>query len=187
MLRNRVAFERMRATAVTDPLTDLPNSRALGDFFRKLVADPAGEGGSNALIMIDLDDFKAVNDGHGHQAGDAALTAVATALRSHIRGSDFCARYGGDEFVAVLAGCDRHEAEQPARRLQHAVSRIQLPGEGGRVLSLGIRRRRQRLPGGRHDVRIADCVSRSPDNGDGQGAPPRGYERPGITQYSRGA
>jgi diguanylate cyclase (GGDEF)-like protein/putative nucleotidyltransferase with HDIG domain len=138
VLRNAIAFERMHATAVTDPLTDLPNSRALGDFFRKLVADPAGESASNALIMIDLDDFKAVNDGHGHQTGDAALTAVATAIRSHIRGTDFCARYGGDEFVAVLAGCDRHEAEHRARRLQYAVSRIQLPGEGGRVLSLGI-------------------------------------------------
>src|SRR5262245_23937604 len=138
VLRNAIAFERMRATAVTDPLTDLPNSRALGDFFRKLVASPAGESGSNALIMIDLDDFKAVNDGHGHQTGDAALTAVATAIRSHIRGTDFCARYGGDEFVAVLAGCDLHEAEHRAKRLQYAVSRIQLPGEGGRVLSLGI-------------------------------------------------
>ena len=79
-----------------------------------------------------------MNDGHGHQTGDAALTAVATAIRSHIRGSDFCARYGGDEFVAVLAGCDRREAEHRAHRLQHAVSRIQLPGESGRVLSLGI-------------------------------------------------
>ena len=127
MLRNAITFERMRATAVTDPLTGLPNSRALADFFQKLVADPACEGASNALIMIDLDDFKAVNDGHGHQAGDAALTAVATALRSHIRGSDFCARYGGDEFVSVLAGCDRAEAEHRARRLQHAVSRVQLP------------------------------------------------------------
>jgi diguanylate cyclase (GGDEF)-like protein/putative nucleotidyltransferase with HDIG domain len=138
VLRNAIAFERMRATAVTDPLTDLPNSRALGEFFGKLVAGPAGESASNALIMIDMDDFKAVNDGHGHQIGDAALTAVATAIRSHIRGTDFCARYGGDEFVAVLAGCDRHEAEHRARRLQYAVSRIHLPGEGGRVLNLGI-------------------------------------------------
>jgi diguanylate cyclase (GGDEF)-like protein/putative nucleotidyltransferase with HDIG domain len=138
VLRNAIAFERLRATAVTDPLTDLPNSRALAEFFRKLVGDPAGESASNALIMIDLDDFKAVNDGHGHQIGDAALTAVATAIRSHIRGSDFCARYGGDEFVAVLSSCDRREADHRARRLQHAVSRIQLPGEGGRVLSLAI-------------------------------------------------
>jgi diguanylate cyclase (GGDEF)-like protein/putative nucleotidyltransferase with HDIG domain len=138
VLHNAIAFERMRATAVTDPLTDLPNSRALADFFAKLIANPAGESASNALIMIDLDDFKAVNDGHGHQTGDAALTAVATAIRSHIRGTDFCARYGGDEFVTVLAGCDRNEAEHRARRLQYAVSRIQLPGEGGRVLSLGI-------------------------------------------------
>jgi diguanylate cyclase (GGDEF)-like protein len=138
VLRNAITYERLRATAVTDPLTDLPNSRALADFFQKLVADPATEGTSNALIMIDLDDFKAVNDGHGHQTGDAALTAVAAAIRAHIRGSDFCARCGGDEFVSVLVGCDRREAEHRARRLQHAVSRIQLPGEGGRVLGLGI-------------------------------------------------
>jgi diguanylate cyclase (GGDEF)-like protein len=138
VLRNAVAFERMRATAVTDPLTELPNSRALGDFFQKLVADPAGEGASNAIIMIDLDDFKAVNDGYGHQTGDAALTAVAAAIRSHVRGSDFCARYGGDEFVAVLSGCDRTEAEHRARRLQHAVSRIQLSCGNGHTISLKI-------------------------------------------------
>ncbi|MGH9173882.1 MAG: HD domain-containing phosphohydrolase, partial [Vicinamibacterales bacterium] len=105
VLRNAVAYERMRDVSFTDPLTELPNSRALTDFLRQRVVEAPTGGGPSALIMIDLDDFKAVNDGHGHQKGDAALQAVASAIRDHVRGSDFCARYGGDEFVAVLSGC----------------------------------------------------------------------------------
>ena len=137
VLRNAVAYERMRDVSFTDPLTELPNSRALADYLRRRVVDTPGAPVPSALIMIDLDDFKAVNDGHGHQKGDAALYAVASAIRNHVRGSDFCARYGGDEFVAVLSGCDRAEAEQRARDLQSAVGQIEVDSPHGR-LHLGI-------------------------------------------------
>jgi diguanylate cyclase (GGDEF)-like protein len=138
VLRNAVAFERMRDVSFTDPLTELPNSRALADYLRRSVVDAPGAPVPSALIMIDLDDFKAVNDGHGHQKGDAALHAVAAAIREHVRGSDFCARYGGDEFVAVLSGCDRAEAELRARDLQNAVARVEFESARGSVLNLGI-------------------------------------------------
>jgi diguanylate cyclase (GGDEF)-like protein/putative nucleotidyltransferase with HDIG domain len=138
VLRNAVDFERMRDVSFTDPLTELPNSRALADFLRRRVVDAPEAPVPSALIMIDLDDFKAVNDGHGHQKGDAALHAVAAAIRHHVRGSDFCARYGGDEFVAVLSGCDRAEAEQRARHLQQAVAQVPFASASGAVLNLGI-------------------------------------------------
>jgi diguanylate cyclase (GGDEF)-like protein/putative nucleotidyltransferase with HDIG domain len=138
VLRNAVAFERMRDVSFTDPLTELPNSRALAEFLRQNVVDAKGKHSPTALIMVDLDDFKAVNDGHGHQKGDAALKAVAETIRSHVRGSDFCARYGGDEFVVVLSDCDRAEAEERAYYLQDAVARVVLEAANGDVLTLGI-------------------------------------------------
>ena len=138
VLRNAVAFERMRDVSFTDPLTELPNSRALAEFLRQCVVDAKNNPTPTALIMIDLDDFKAVNDGHGHQKGDAALKAVAETIRTHVRGSDFCARYGGDEFVVVLAGCDRTEAEERAHYLQDAVARVVLDTADGDRVTLGI-------------------------------------------------
>ena len=138
VLRNAVAFERMRDVSFTDPLTELPNSRALAQFLRQNVLEPKGSRVPTALIMVDLDDFKAVNDGHGHQKGDEALKAVAETIRAHVRGSDFSARYGGDEFVVVLAGCDRVEAEERAHFLQDAVARVVLETTSGAVQRLGI-------------------------------------------------
>jgi diguanylate cyclase (GGDEF)-like protein/putative nucleotidyltransferase with HDIG domain len=138
VLRNTIAFERMRDVSITDPLTGLPNARALAAFLRERFADTPKDTVSSALIMVDLDDFKAVNDRHGHQTGDAALQAIATAIRKHVRQSDFCARYGGDEFVVVLTGCDRPEGVRRARELQDAVGRLGLASHSGAAVPLGI-------------------------------------------------
>jgi diguanylate cyclase (GGDEF)-like protein len=92
----------------------------------------------SAIIMIDLDDFKTINDVHGHQAGDLALQAVATGLRRQIRSSDFCARYGGDEFVVALSCPDRSEAERRASDLQRAVARQSVGLPDGSTLSVEI-------------------------------------------------
>jgi diguanylate cyclase (GGDEF)-like protein len=138
VLRNAVAFERMRDVSFTDPLTELPNSRSLAEFLRQRVLDAKNDRIPSALVMIDIDDFKAVNDGHGHQKGDDALKAVAETIRTHVRGTDFCARYGGDEFVVVLAGCDRPEAEERAHYIQEAVGRVVLEATDGDHVTLGI-------------------------------------------------
>ncbi|MGH9385527.1 MAG: HD domain-containing phosphohydrolase [Vicinamibacterales bacterium] len=138
VLRNALAFERMRDVSFTDPLTGLPNSRALSDCIRQRISNGTPDSEPIALIMIDLDLLKSVNDRHGHQAGDVALQAVATAIREHIRETDFCARNGGDEFIAVLSRCDRAEAERRARTLQNAVGSLQLETSRGLPLALGI-------------------------------------------------
>ena len=100
----------LRALAQTDPLTGLLNRRAFQieaqrqiDFLRRY-----GPGG--ALMLLDIDDFKAINDSLGHQAGDEALKKVAAAIRNRIRVTDICARIGGDEFVILFPGIGRNEA-----------------------------------------------------------------------------
>lgn len=78
------------------------------------------------MIVMDLDDFKGINDTYGHHIGDRALREVAGALRNAIRPYDICVRYAGDEFIVVLSGCSREEAESKRLELQRAVDGIQL-------------------------------------------------------------
>ncbi len=87
--------------AFHDPLTELPNRRALADHMRGVLASAQQNGTKTALLHIDLDKFKAVNDTMGHEAGDHVLRIAADKFRRSIRGSDFVARVGGDEFVVV--------------------------------------------------------------------------------------
>jgi diguanylate cyclase (GGDEF)-like protein len=92
--RRRAEAEATRARL--DPLTQLPNRQALVEVLEVLTAMPA-------VLMIDLDHFKQINDQFGHDAGDAVLVAVARAIRDALRPGDFCARMGGEEFCVVLA------------------------------------------------------------------------------------
>jgi diguanylate cyclase (GGDEF)-like protein len=104
--------------ASTDPLTGLPNRRSLEQYVNDLVA----RGGSAVLGVCDLDGFKAVNTVHGHLSGDMVLQRVAGVLNRVMRKGDFVARYGGDEFVVVLATTSQEEASEIARRIVNAVS-----------------------------------------------------------------
>ena len=112
--RNLGPFRRRTRTllgwALADPLTGLPNRRALLD--RLGVAMRKGErtGNPGALLFIDLDDFKQVNDKSGHAAGDAVLVEVASRIRGLVRDADTAARIGGDEFVVLLEELDRDPA-----------------------------------------------------------------------------
>jgi diguanylate cyclase (GGDEF)-like protein len=103
-------FEQVRALSVTDPLTGLANRRQLDrELTREFAA--AQRGRKLAAVMFDLDDFKQLNDKHGHIAGDEALRLFGEAIRSMTRTMNLAARYGGDEFLALLADADANGAE----------------------------------------------------------------------------
>jgi diguanylate cyclase (GGDEF)-like protein len=114
-------------SAKTDALTGLLNHTA----FQERLDATLGQHGSVALIALDLDDFKLVNDDHGHAAGDAALQAVAEALRSVVRGCDLTGRMGGDEFMIALPGAGRVVAERVVDRLQLALSLTPVTASAG--------------------------------------------------------
>ena len=99
----RAANQALAASALTDVATGLPNRRALMEELARRLA--RGERNHNALLVafIDLDGFKAINDRHGHEAGDRLLAAIAGALTHASRAGDFCARLGGDEFVVLAS------------------------------------------------------------------------------------
>lgn len=95
----RLHAAHLAQAAATDPLTGLANRSGLAQKATKMLAD----GAAHALMLLDLDRFKPINDTHGHDAGDAVLRAVAARLQTHIRAGDTVARLGGDEFVILLA------------------------------------------------------------------------------------
>jgi diguanylate cyclase (GGDEF)-like protein len=111
-----LALLRARAEAGTDSVTDCMNHRAMRRRLDEEIARATRTGGQLSCILIDLDNFKQVNDRHGHSAGDAVLRGVAHALMGEFRAFDRVARYGGDEFVVILAGADLERAAIAAER-----------------------------------------------------------------------
>jgi diguanylate cyclase (GGDEF)-like protein/PAS domain S-box-containing protein len=93
---------RIEHLATHDPLTDLPNRNLLADRLRQIVARAGSNGSRFAVLFLDLDGFKSINDRYGHDSGDELLRAVAARLRTALRGGDIVGRLGGDEFVIVL-------------------------------------------------------------------------------------
>jgi two-component system cell cycle response regulator len=115
--------------ALTDPLTGFYNQRYLTRHLQSLVAGGASNG--IAVLMLDVDHFKAVNDRWGHQVGDQALVMIADVLKRRIRVFDSIARYGGEEFVVVMPGTGELDALSAAERLRGAVEEIRFTPEPG--------------------------------------------------------
>lgn len=114
--------ERAEAESLTDPLTRLPNRRFLADHAEQEIARAARTRQPLALLMIDVDQFKRINDTYGHQKGDEVLTAVAACLRDGLRPYDVCGRFAGDEFVVLLSGCPVEMALRRADALAGAIA-----------------------------------------------------------------
>ena len=106
----------LASRATRDPLTGLPNRAAFAEALETEVRS-ARRHGPPALLLIDLDNFKTVNDSDGHLAGDAVLVGVAEVLRAEVRGGDLACRIGGDEFAVLLPRTSQSQASKVARRL----------------------------------------------------------------------
>jgi diguanylate cyclase (GGDEF)-like protein len=127
----------LEAKADTDALLDIPNRRGFERELRRSLAYVRRYGASAALIYLDLDHFKPVNDRHGHAAGDRVLQAVAATLRRSVRESDVVARLGGDEFGVLLWNIGDAQAAAKARELESAVADLGAI-DGGAAISVGL-------------------------------------------------
>ncbi len=135
-LENASLVRQLRDAAETDLVTGVYSHRHLQDRLRQETARAARSGSPLSVLMLDLDDFKRVNDEHGHQAGDRVLRAIAGALRAAVRSSDVVARYGGDEFVVLMPDTDAEEAAQVVRRASEAVARLAHPMADGAAVQV---------------------------------------------------
>jgi len=133
--RDLEAAERL---AARDPLTGLLNHRAFQERLAHESARAARAGEPMALVLIDIDHFKAVNDGHGHQAGDEVLREVAVRLTDMARQEDVLARIGGEEFAWLLPGADDLAAWDAAERARHSVRSSDIPPAGRVTVSGGV-------------------------------------------------
>ncbi len=132
--RLREENEQLRALAMVDPLTLLYNRRGLDIELERASCSSRRKPSSVALMIIDLDGMKAVNDAFGHPEGDRVLQAVASELRHQVRVSDTAARLGGDEFAVVMPATDRAGAKVVAERIRVAIAALGL----GVTASVGV-------------------------------------------------
>jgi len=121
--------------SIHDELTGLLNRRGAMQAIHAAVSLRTS---SYAAILVDVDDLKSINDGHGHAAGDDFLRKVAEAMRASVRDADICARLGGDEFLIFAAGCDLDASTEIARRILHRVYAREAPEALGFGVSIGI-------------------------------------------------
>jgi len=143
--------ETLAAQAFRDPLTGLYNRRYMEDALARELLAAARAKMPVSLIMFDVDHFKRLNDGHGHDAGDAVLRVIGELARKHVRGSDIACRYGGEEFLLILPGTTAASAAARAGMLCAALRDLDLVHNGQ---SLG----RITISAG-----VAECDGQSPD------------------------
>ena len=120
-LRTKRMADMLIKHAQIDPLTELPNRRALTDHLHREWARQDRHGGKFSLVMIDVDHFKRVNDTYGHNVGDRVLKAIATAIGRQCRQDDLAARYGGEEFTLLAVNQDAAAASILAERCRQSV------------------------------------------------------------------
>jgi diguanylate cyclase (GGDEF)-like protein len=126
----------LEARADVDPLLDILNRRGFDRELKRSLAYVKRYSTAAALVFIDLDGFKAVNDRHGHAAGDALLKAVVAGLKSHVRASDMVARLGGDEFAVLMWNLETAQVSAKAHELENIIA-LTTVAHGPARLSVG--------------------------------------------------
>lgn len=133
--------ERLERMATRDMLTGLPNRRQVAQILVREAARCLREGVELAVLMLDVDHFKKINDTLGHAAGDRVLTELGGLLTGTVRGHDCAGRWGGEEFVVVLSGCSREHALGRAETWRERIASERIPWEGGEIrctVSIGV-------------------------------------------------
>lgn len=121
--------KRVETLSQTDPLTGLYNRRTIYYFLDQLLDKRQTEERQHSLVLLDLDFFKQINDQHGHSVGDRALIATAAALKNTIRRHDMVGRFGGEEFIIVIADTSRERTLQIAERCRHELTQLEVYNE----------------------------------------------------------
>ena len=137
----RAALSDAERRAQTDPLTGVLNRRSLIERLDAACLRARARGLPIALLFIDLDHFKEINDSYGHAAGDACLSAIIDPIQTELRQSDVIGRYGGEEFVVILSSADITAAHPIAERIRHRVAEVRIEGFGepiGLTCSIGV-------------------------------------------------
>jgi diguanylate cyclase (GGDEF)-like protein len=135
-LRNLALAE---ARAQTDPLTGLPNKRAIEETVKRMHAHAMRVSSPLSVLIVDLDHFKRVNDTYGHSRGDDALASTAVTMSASVRESDFVGRMGGEEFIVLLPDTPNDAAVLVAQKLRQAIEVLDVPGvPGGITASVGV-------------------------------------------------
>jgi diguanylate cyclase (GGDEF)-like protein len=126
VLETKKLMETLRESSLRDPMTGLNNRRFLEEYVDTLIAAQQRRKSALAILMLDLDYFKMVNDTYGHDAGDAVIKALAKVLRHSVRTSDLVIRYGGEEFLIVLLDTPPADADLVAEKIRTAVEALEI-------------------------------------------------------------
>jgi diguanylate cyclase (GGDEF)-like protein/putative nucleotidyltransferase with HDIG domain len=138
-LNNAVTYEKTKESALTDTLTELPNARAFHLALEQRLAECQRLNREPVSVLsMDLDDFKKINDAHGHGVGDRLLATVASVVKKQLRQMDILARYAGDEFVAIMPMASSDVAEMVADRIRSAVESQPFAVRTGKTTRVGV-------------------------------------------------
>jgi diguanylate cyclase (GGDEF)-like protein len=141
VLETKRLMESLRDSTLLDPMTGLHNRRFLEEYVETLVASVQRKQSHVAILMLDLDYFKMVNDTYGHDAGDAVLKALSNLLKHSVRASDMIIRYGGEEFLIILTDSSGEMADRVAENIRVAVESLKVPVAGivlQKTISIGV-------------------------------------------------
>lgn len=193
------AERRQRTRSALDPLTGLLNRTSLLSRFEELAEQARLSGDSVALVVLDIDRFKRINDTHGHARGDAVLRALAAAIRGELRSFELAYRLGGEEFLIVLPGVDLEHGAGVAERLRRRIAALRPDGvdvtaslgvsaargdavEFGRLFDAADRALYAAKRAGRDRVETATADEGAHAGGDGAAAPPPERRGSGVSR-----